>query len=382
MRLIGAAGAVRVAKGTGHRWRQEHGGLKGSQARRVKGLGLGRQRRRGAVAAVTPETLILGQAGGGAVQARRAGGPVPSTKPERDPSERRAGPALWARALGPRSGPALWAGIARPDARGRGAQTMGHGRQGAAHGRPPRTGPRGWARRPSHDHGPGGGCSLEGGRPRRVERLWRHEGLKAPAQTPRTGRLWRADGLCVRVRPKHRNPAWAHGVVEDRTPDDRRVRRLNGEVLHSRREAQVVLERGPGPYGIVRPHASLGRRPPAPEVLLPALAAQPVGPVRPAPHGATPNTTPADLRPPTRTWLVCHAAFALRRGDLLRGRCGRPLLTHRAQRLGSRFPTVTLTRVCHGGSVSKTISSGLKHDDGLGRCHFHNEPLADDTAVF
>jgi hypothetical protein len=77
-----------------------------SQARRVKGLGLGRQRRRGAVAAVTPETLILGQAAGGAVQARRAGGPVPSTKPERDPSERRAGSALWARALGPRAGPA------------------------------------------------------------------------------------------------------------------------------------------------------------------------------------------------------------------------------------------------------------------------------------
>jgi putative transposase len=40
---------------------------------------------------------------------------------------------------------------------------------------------------------------------KRVERLWRQEGLKVPARQPKKGRLWDGDGSCVRLRPEHRN---------------------------------------------------------------------------------------------------------------------------------------------------------------------------------
>src|SRR5947209_6165401 len=40
---------------------------------------------------------------------------------------------------------------------------------------------------------------------KRVERIWRREGLKVPHKQPKRGRLWLADGSCIRLRPQHRN---------------------------------------------------------------------------------------------------------------------------------------------------------------------------------
>ena len=37
---------------------------------------------------------------------------------------------------------------------------------------------------------------------KRVERIWRREGLKVPARQPKRGRLWLNDGSCVRLRPE------------------------------------------------------------------------------------------------------------------------------------------------------------------------------------
>ena len=37
---------------------------------------------------------------------------------------------------------------------------------------------------------------------KRVERIWRREGLKVPAKQPKRGRLWLADGSCIRLRPR------------------------------------------------------------------------------------------------------------------------------------------------------------------------------------
>jgi hypothetical protein len=62
---------------------------------------------------------------------------------------------------------------------------------------------------------------------KRVERIWRREGLKVPARQPRRGRLWLADGSCVRLRPEHRNHVWSYDFVEDRTHDGRKFRMLN-----------------------------------------------------------------------------------------------------------------------------------------------------------
>ncbi len=36
---------------------------------------------------------------------------------------------------------------------------------------------------------------------KRVERIWRREGLKVPVKQPKRGRLWLNDGSCIRLRP-------------------------------------------------------------------------------------------------------------------------------------------------------------------------------------
>jgi len=201
---------------------------------------------------------------------------------------------------------------------------------------------------------------------KRVERIWRREGLKVPAKQPKRGRLWLTDGSCIRLRPERPNHVWAYDFVEDRTHDgrkyrmlnivdeftrealairiDRRLRStdvidtladlfilrgipghirsdngsefiatavkdwiaavgaktayiekgspwengyiesfngklrdelLNGEIFYSLREAQIVIEQWRRHYNMIRPHSSLGYRPPAPEVIMPPVG-QPV----------------------------------------------------------------------------------------------------------
>jgi len=195
---------------------------------------------------------------------------------------------------------------------------------------------------------------------KRVERIWRREGLKVPQKQPKRGRLWLNDGSCVRLRPTYRNHVWSYDFVFDRTHDGRPIRMLtvideftreclsietqrqlnsqdvldvlrdlfvdrgtpeyirsdngaemtalavrewlervavqtlfiepgspwengynesfNGklrdelldrEIFYSLREAQVLVERWRQEYNRIRPHSSLGYRPPAPEAVLP-----------------------------------------------------------------------------------------------------------------
>ena len=219
---------------------------------------------------------------------------------------------------------------------------------------------------------------------KRVERLWRCEGLKVPARQPKHGRLWLADGSCIRLRAEYRNHVWSYDFVEDRTHDGKKFRMLNvideftheclairvsrklksidvidvlsdlfilrgvpghirsdngpefvakavqdwitavgaktayiapgspwengyiesfnarlrdelldGEIFYTLREAQIVIESWRRHYNGVRPHASLGYRAPAPEVLVPSFAAWPAAQPRPAP----PATLPLAPRP-------------------------------------------------------------------------------------
>ena len=46
---------------------------------------------------------------------------------------------------------------------------------------------------------------------------------------------------------------------------------LNGEIFYSLKEAQVVIEKWRKHYNTVRPHSSLGYRPPAPQTMNPFL---------------------------------------------------------------------------------------------------------------
>ena len=61
---------------------------------------------------------------------------------------------------------------------------------------------------------------------KRVERIWRREGLKVPARQPKRGRLWLNNGSCVRLQPERANHVWAYDFVEDRTRDGRKFRML------------------------------------------------------------------------------------------------------------------------------------------------------------
>jgi putative transposase len=61
---------------------------------------------------------------------------------------------------------------------------------------------------------------------KRVERIWRREGLKVPRKQPKRGRLWLNDGSCVRKRPEYRNHVWAYDFVMDRTHDGRAMKML------------------------------------------------------------------------------------------------------------------------------------------------------------
>ena len=62
---------------------------------------------------------------------------------------------------------------------------------------------------------------------KRVERIWRREGLKVPQKQPKKGRLWLNDGSCIRLRPERPNHVWSYDFVHDRTNDGRVYRTLN-----------------------------------------------------------------------------------------------------------------------------------------------------------
>jgi putative transposase len=62
---------------------------------------------------------------------------------------------------------------------------------------------------------------------KRVERIWRCEGLKVPKRQPKRGRLWLADGSCLRLRAERPGHVWSYDFVEDRTHDGRKYRMLN-----------------------------------------------------------------------------------------------------------------------------------------------------------
>ena len=194
---------------------------------------------------------------------------------------------------------------------------------------------------------------------KRIERLWRLEGLKVPKKQPKRGRLWLNDGSCIRLRPQYKDHVWTYDFVHARTHDGRSLRMLtlvdehtreclaidvarqlksedvleqltwlfttrgvpkylrsdngseftctavrswlakvgvgtlfiepgspwengyiesfngklrdellNGEIFYTLLEAKVLIERWRQHYNRIRPHSSLGYRPPAPEAVM------------------------------------------------------------------------------------------------------------------
>ena len=195
---------------------------------------------------------------------------------------------------------------------------------------------------------------------KRVERLWRREGLKVPTKQPKRGRLWLNDGSCIRLRAERPDHVWSYDFVADRTHNGKAYRMLciideftrealairvarrlnstdviealcdlfivrgipahirsdngpefiaaalrewiaavgaktayiepgspwengyvesfngklrdellNGEIFYTLAEAKIVIEQWRRHYNTVRPHSSLGYRPPAPAAINP-----------------------------------------------------------------------------------------------------------------
>jgi putative transposase len=61
---------------------------------------------------------------------------------------------------------------------------------------------------------------------KRVERIWRREGLKVHQKQPKRKRLWLNDGSCIRLRPEYKDDVWSYDFVKSATADGRKFRIL------------------------------------------------------------------------------------------------------------------------------------------------------------
>ncbi len=78
---------------------------------------------------------------------------------------------------------------------------------------------------------------------KRVERIWRKEGLKVPQKQPKRGRLWLNDGSCIRLRPEHKDHVWSYDFIIARTSDGRAFRILTILDEYTRECLDIVVDR-------------------------------------------------------------------------------------------------------------------------------------------
>ncbi|NBP86679.1 MAG: IS3 family transposase [Mycobacteriaceae bacterium] len=203
-----AVRTIGVTDTTFFRWRAEYGGMKSDQVRRLKELELENTRLRRAISDLTLDKLILTEASRGKLlsPARRRAC-VEAVRAEFRVSERRACAVL----RQPRS-------TQRKPVRGRddeAALTADIVELAKTYGR------YGYRRVTALLRHAGWSVNAK-----RVQRIWRREGLKVPQKQPKRGRLWLNDGSCVRLRAERPGHVWSYDFVEDRTHDGRKFRML------------------------------------------------------------------------------------------------------------------------------------------------------------
>jgi putative transposase len=88
-----------------------------------------------------------------------------------------------------------------------------------------------------------------------------------PEMTAKIVRSWLANVGAKTLYIEPGSP-WENGYCESFN-GKLRDELLNGEIFYSLKEARVVIEQWHNHYNTVRPHASLGYRPPAPQTLHP-----------------------------------------------------------------------------------------------------------------
>jgi putative transposase len=78
---------------------------------------------------------------------------------------------------------------------------------------------------------------------KRVERIWRREGLKVPKKQPKRGRLWLNDGSCIRLRPEHKDHVWSYDFLIARTADAKAFKILTIIDEYTRECLGILVER-------------------------------------------------------------------------------------------------------------------------------------------
>lgn len=78
---------------------------------------------------------------------------------------------------------------------------------------------------------------------KKVERIWRQEGLKVPRKQPKRKRLWLNDGSCIRLKPMRKNHVWSYDMMVSRTHNGKAFRILNIIDEHSRESLCIKVAR-------------------------------------------------------------------------------------------------------------------------------------------
>jgi len=78
---------------------------------------------------------------------------------------------------------------------------------------------------------------------KRVERIWRKQGLKVPQKQPKRRRLWLNDGSCIRLSPEHKDHVWSYHFVIARTSDGRAFRILAIPDEYTRECLAILVDR-------------------------------------------------------------------------------------------------------------------------------------------
>ena len=86
---------------------------------------------------------------------------------------------------------------------------------------------------------------------KRVQRIWRAEGLKVPKKQPKRRRLWLNDGSCVRLRAEYPNHVWSYDFVHDLTSDGRPLRFLNILDESDRNALAIEVKRNFKSYDVI-----------------------------------------------------------------------------------------------------------------------------------
>jgi transposase InsO family protein len=86
---------------------------------------------------------------------------------------------------------------------------------------------------------------------KRVEKIWRREGLKVPKKQPKRGRLWLNDGSCIRLRPQYKDHVWSYDFVTARTADGRAFKMLTILDEYTRECLAILVDRRITSEGVI-----------------------------------------------------------------------------------------------------------------------------------